>query len=119
MAFAETRRPAGKPGADGFGFVTDKNSCKKFGAKIFGFWGGYPGYKIYSRYAMTKQLVAKKNSVCVCVCHLQLDFLLMGVGGWHPLNLENFGVGAGGLESKVVTLGFCCWMPEVRFVTFI
>lgn len=77
-------RPAGKPGADGFGFVTEKNACKELWGKHFLVSGGdirIQNDTNIQPFAMTKQLLLqKKFGVCVCVPSTAGLFFYGGLG---------------------------------------
>ena len=79
---ARNPRPAGKPGADGFGFVAEKTRARNLGANIFWFGGGgIQNDTNIQPFAMTKAaFVAKKNSVCVCEPSTA-GLFSVGVGG--------------------------------------
>lgn len=85
MADPETRGRQENPELTVLVLLRKKTRCKKFGGNSFLVWGGYRIQNDTNIQPLRHDkaiFVAKKNSVCVC--HLQLDFLLMGVWGVAP-----------------------------------
>ena len=118
MADTRNPRPAGKPGADGFRFCYGENSCKEIWGIFFLVWGGYrisTGYKYTAVTPWQSSFCCKKNSVCVCVSHLQPGFFKWVLWGGTRWTWELRGWSWRSLD--VVTLVFFVGWRLVRFVT--